>query len=124
MPCPRLSWPHHRTEKFPGQIFHQIEEPQPPQVSAKLQSVPAFDPHQAIGELKGAVLAILRLENVAVAHVGVAGNVDGRNAVVGRAGRARDAQRFEKAAVDVLPLLGSIEVGISEAEIVDERGAK
>src|SRR5208337_4872635 len=86
-------------------ILHQIEEAVTPHVRAEFPGVPATDPRHVIGELEHVVLADLRLEDVAIAHVRVAGNVNGGDAIVCRPWSASDSQRLQESAVNVLSFL-------------------
>src|SRR5207245_10053798 len=76
---------------------------------------------RTVRELKRAVLTDLRLEDVTVAHVRISGNVDGGNAIVRRAGCARDSEVFEKMTPDILALLRPVIVSLTKAKIIAQR---
>ncbi len=84
--------------------------------------MPPFNPCHVVRELESIILADLRLEDVAISHIGIAWDVDGRDALIGRAGSPRDAERLEKIAVDIPGFLGSKIVDVAKAKIVDQRG--
>ena len=69
-------------------------------------------------------LSDLGLEDVAIAHVRVAGNVNGRNPVIGGARGAGNSQRLQKSTVNVLSFLGPVIISVPEPEIVDQCGPK
>ena len=75
-----------------AEILDQIEEPQTAIIASELQRVPAVNGGHIVSDLESMVFADLRLKDVAIAHVGEAGHVDGRDAVVRRPRRARDAE--------------------------------